>query len=162
MRRSTRMVPGARAVVARPGARRFVLHVGQMLLAMTAGMVLLAPVASLLVPDLDHRPGLHVMTMAADMAIGMGLWMGIRGHDRRMITEMSAAMTAPFALLLGPCSAGWLSASTLSMLGHAVMVVAMVAVMVARRGYYSQPQHVAWPSRRTGTPRHAVTAHADR
>jgi uncharacterized membrane protein YfcA len=147
----------ARWMRARPGAPRFVLHLVEMMLAMLAGMGLLAPLWMWLVPDLHERPGLHVMVMAADMAIGMGLWMRIRAHDWRMITEMSVAMVAPFALLLVPYQAGWLSGELLSPLGHGLMLMAMLGVMLVRRDHYSRPQGWAWPWR---TRSQAATAPA--
>lgn len=129
--------------------RRFVLHYVEMVLAMMAGMGLLAPLWDWLVPGLDDRPALDVMLMAADMVIGMAVWMRIRAHDWRMIAEMSTVMVAPFALLLLPFSAAWLSAGMVSALGHTLMFVAMLGLMLARRRHYSQPQGWAW---RPGSP----------
>jgi len=64
------------------------------------------------------------------MALGMGVWMRVRGHDWRMITEMSAAMVGPFVVLLAPFVAGAISADAYSALGHILMVVAMLAIML--------------------------------
>lgn len=136
----------------RPGVPRFVLHFVEMVLAMMAGMGLLAPLWMWLVPDLHERPGLDVMLMAAAMVIGMGVWMRIRAHGWRMITEMSAVMVAPFVLLLVPYHAGWLSGESLSPLGHSLMLVAMLALMLVRRHHYARAQGWAWPWRKRGTP----------
>ena len=123
---------------------RFLLHFAEMMLAMGLGMMLIHPLWSLVVPGLDDRPGPDTLLMGVDMAIGMGLWMRVRGHDWRMITEMSAAMVGPFVVLLVPYVAGALSADAYSALGHLLMVVAMLAIMLVRRHHYSQPQGWAW------------------
>ncbi len=123
---------------------RFLLHFAEMMLAMGLGMMLIHPLWSLVVPGLDGRPGPDTRLMGVDMAIGMGLWMRVRGHDWRMITEMSAAMVGPFVVLLVPYTAGTLSADAYSALGHVLMVVAMLAIMLVRRHHYSQPQGWAW------------------
>ena len=38
--------------------------------------------------------------MTAIMTGPMALWMAVRGHDRRMIAEMSLAMVVPVAVLI--------------------------------------------------------------
>ena len=123
---------------------RFVLHFAEMMLAMGVGMMLIHPLWGLLVPGLDDRPGPDTLLMGVDMAVGMGVWMRVRGHDWRMITEMSAAMVGPFVVLLVPYLAGGLSADAYSALGHVLMVVAMLAIMLVRRHHYSRPQGWAW------------------
>jgi flagellar biosynthetic protein FliP len=125
-------------------AVRFVLHFAEMMLAMGVGMMLIHPLWGLLVPGLDDRPGPDTLLMGVDMAIGMGVWMRVRGHDWRMITEMSAAMVGPFVVLLVPYLVGALSADAYSAAGHVLMVVAMLAIMLVRRHHYSQPQGWAW------------------
>ena len=130
-------------VLQRPSAR-FVLHFAEMMLAMGVGMMLVHPLWSLVVPGLNDRPGLDTLLMGVDMAIGMGVWMRVRGHDWRMITEMSAAMVGPFVVLLVPYVAGTISADAYSALGHVVMIVAMLAIMLVRRDHYSRPQGWAW------------------
>lgn len=123
---------------------RFALHFTEMMLAMGVGMMLVHPLWGLVVPGLDGRPGLDTLLMGVDMAIGMGAWMRVRGHDWRMITEMSAAMVGPFVVVLVPYLAGALSADAYSAVGHTVMVVAMLAIMLVRRHHYSRPQGWAW------------------
>jgi hypothetical protein len=46
------------------------------------------------------------LVMATDMAIGMGAVMAWRGHGRRDITEMTAAMYLPFAIFFPATLAG--------------------------------------------------------
>lgn len=123
---------------------RFLLHFGEMMAAMGLGMLLIHPVWGVLVPGLDDRPGLDTLLMGVDMALGMGLWMRVRGHDWQMVGEMSAAMIGPFVLLLAPYAAGSLSADAYSGLGHGLMVVAMLGIMLVRRHHYSAPQGWAW------------------
>lgn len=125
-------------------AVRFALHFAEMMLAMGVGMMLIHPVWGLVVPGLDDRTGTDTLLMGVDMAIGMGVWMRIRGHGWRMIIEMSAAMVGPFVVLLAPYAAGGLSADAYSGLGHFLMVVAMLGIMLARRDHYSRPQGWAW------------------
>ena len=62
-------------------------------------------------PGLSDHPVIDTLVMAADMTIGMAAWMAFRGHARRMVVEMSAAMVAPFLLLLVPLAAGAISAA---------------------------------------------------
>jgi hypothetical protein len=117
--------------------RYWVQHLVEMLIAMAAGMFALAPVWSALVPGLAGRPATMTLTMALDMTIGMGAWMAIRGHDVRMISEMGVVMVAPFVVLLAPYGVGWLPGAWLIDVGHALMLVAMVALMLVRRHHYA-------------------------
>ncbi len=128
----------------RPSVRHFVQHLVEMVLAMVVGMMLLGPLWSMILPALADHPDAHTMTMALDMAIGMGLWMWIRGHGWRMVAEMSVAMVAPFAVLLVPYYLGLVSGGGLMDIGHTVMMVAMLAVMLLRVHHYTQPQGWRW------------------
>ncbi|MEQ4207422.1 DJ-1/PfpI family protein [Actinopolymorpha sp. B9G3] len=131
----------------RPPVRHFVRHAIEMFLAMAAGMMLLDPVWSMFWPSLSDRPDAHVLVMALDMTIGMGLWMWIRAHHWRMIAEMGVAMVAPFVVLLVPYYLGLLSGKGLMDIGHAAMMLAMVAVMLLRVHHYAQPQGWRWRQR---------------
>ena len=130
----------------RPPVRHFAQHAVEMTVAMVAGMMLLGPVWSWLWPGLNDRPAAHVLVMALDMAIGMALWMWIRGHAGRMVAEMGVAMVAPFVVLLVPFFLGVLSGHGLMTIGHVAMVVAMVGLMVLRIAHYTQPH--GWRSLR--------------
>lgn len=79
--------------------RSWLRHFVEMLAAMVVGMALLDPLWSGIV---GNRPDAQVPAMAVDMAIGMGVWMAYRGHARRQIVEMAAAMVVPYAVLLVP------------------------------------------------------------
>ena len=121
----------------RTRVRYWLQHLVEMMIAMGAGMAVLAP----LWPDLS--PAAETLAMAADMTVGMAAWMAIRGHDLRMIAEMSVAMVAPFALLLVPYVFGLVSAGAVMGGGHVLMVVAMLALMWWQRDHYSHAPHWA-------------------
>jgi len=121
-----------------PRTRRFWWHYAEMLLAMVVGMMLLAPLWH---PLGIERADLHALTMAADMTIGMAVWMRVRRHRWRPIAEMSVAMVAPFVLLLPPLWAGVLSADGLFVLGHVLMLAAMLAAMLLRPDEYAPHRH---------------------
>ena len=116
--------------------KRFVAHYVEMVLAMLAGMGILGGLWMLIWPEIMDRPVLHTLEMAADMTIGMATWMVLRGHPRRMIVEMSVAMVAPFLLLLIPLAAGVITAGTLMLAGHVLMLFTMLAAMLLRRQDY--------------------------
>jgi flagellar biosynthetic protein FliP len=115
--------------------KHFIGHYVEMVLAMFVGMGLLALPWMLIWPDLGDHPVADTLVMAANMTIGMAAWMALRGHGRRMIVEMSAAMVAPF-LLLVPLVAGAITADTLMMAGHVLMFLTMLAAMLLRRQDY--------------------------
>jgi hypothetical protein len=125
------------AVQPRPLRRRvlrFVGHYLEMLAAMAVGMMLLAP----LWPDAwTARPDVDALVMAANMTIGMALWMAIRRHTTRQITEMSAAMVAPFLVLLVPYWLGAISGDAVMLVGHVLMFATMLAAMLLRRDEYA-------------------------
>ncbi len=116
--------------------KRFVAHYVEMVLAMLVGMGVLGGLWMMIWPGIQDRPVLHTLEMAADMTIGMAVWMALRGHPRRMIVEMSVAMVAPFLLLLIPLVAGVITAGTLILAGHVLMLFTMLAAMLLRRQDY--------------------------
>jgi hypothetical protein len=75
--------------------------------------------------------------MAANMTIGMSVWMRHRGHGWAPIAEMGAAMFVPFLVVLGPLLAGALSAGALLGAMHASMLPAMWIEMLRRRDEYA-------------------------
>ncbi|MBM7785006.1 DJ-1/PfpI family protein [Tenggerimyces flavus] len=120
-----------------PGFRRFTGHYLEMVVSMLAGMMLLDPVWTAVFRGLSENVVASTLVMAANMTIGMGLWMWLRGHGWRMIGEMSVAMVAPFVLLLVPTLLGLLTGNELMMIGHVAMFVTMLIPMLARRHHYS-------------------------
>jgi hypothetical protein len=116
---------------------RFAGHFAEMIVAMFVGMIALGPLWSLAWPGLDSYPVAGALVMATNMTIGMALWMRIRRHTWRPIVEMSAAMYLPFVVLLVPYWLGAISGGALMMGGHVLMLPAMLAAMLWRRGDYT-------------------------
>jgi flagellar biosynthetic protein FliP len=114
----------------------FTRHYLEMVVAMLVGMVALGPLEHLVWPALTARHDVGVLVMATNMAIGMGAWMRFRGHSWRGITEMSASMYLPFAVLLVPFWTGAISGSAMMTWGHILMLPAMALVMLLRPAEY--------------------------
>ena len=114
---SAAVIAGRTTRVRLPGAVRFAVHAAEMVAAMVLGMVVLGvPVrlvaAGLGEPDLARtQPFVAAIVMLATMTLPMAAWMHIRGHERRMILEMSAAMAGSIVVVLvvaapGSCTSG--------------------------------------------------------
>ena len=121
---------------------RFTRHFLEMLGAMVLGMLLLGP----LWPTID-RVELQALVMATDMTIGMAALMAVRRHSWPGVVEMSAAMFAPFVILFVPYWTGLITAGGLFLLGHLLMLPAMLLAMVHRRAEYTAA-HTTHPSGR--------------
>ncbi len=117
-------------------ALRFARHALEMVVAMVVGMVALQPVWSFAWPGLSANVTAHVLVMATNMSLGMAVWMRIRRHGWAGVAEMSAAMYAPFVVLLPFHWAGSLSGMALMTAGHVLMVPAMLGAMLRRRHEY--------------------------
>jgi len=113
--------------------RRFVVHYLQMLAAMVVGMVVLGPMSILV----DSGVEVHSLLMATWMSIGMAAWMGVRGHGRKAVVEMCAAMYAPFVVLLVPYALGVIDGGALMIGGHVLMFPAMALAMLRHRHEYA-------------------------
>ena len=131
--------------------KRFIGHYVEMVVAMFVGMGVPALPWMLIWPDLDESPVADTLVMAANMTIGMAAWMALRGHGRRMIVEMSAAMVAPFLVLLVPYVTGAITADTLMMGGHTLMFFTMLGAMLIRRQDYMH-HHGTLPWRKRTVP----------
>jgi hypothetical protein len=137
----------ATAVSAHPASRdlsirHFVRHYLEMVVAMIIGMAVLGALVSLAFrllghANLLHFAGLRAVLMTTYMIVGMSLWMRHRGHNRARITEMAGAMVLPLAVLIGPYWAGLLSAQTLLVAMHALMLPFMLVAMLFRRDEYA-------------------------
>lgn len=127
-------VPAATLGVPRRRVLRFAGHYLEMVVAMFVGMALLMPLTPAAWAAL---PAVHALVMAADMTIGMAVWMAVRRHRARLIVEMSAAMCAPFVLLLVPYGLGAVSGETVMIAGHVLMFLTMLGAMLLRRDEYS-------------------------
>ncbi len=120
----------------------FARHFLEMLAAMMVGMAVLGGGVSLVFwllgqGDLLNPIPVRTILMATDMSVSMGLWMRHRGHRWSRIAEMSAAMYAPFLVLLAPYSAGLIGQGPVMGGGHLLMLVFMLAVMLPRYAEYS-------------------------
>jgi putative intracellular protease/amidase len=113
----------------------FVWHYIEMVIAMTLGMLLLGVVWDAVLPE-TARTDVPVLIMAADMTIGMAVWMGIRRHSLAAIAEMSLAMVLPFVILLVPFWFGVLPGHLVMPVGHVLMFVLMAVAMLRRRDEY--------------------------
>ena len=120
------------------GRRRwlgFAGHYLEMLVAMAVGMMALAPVWDALWPGHADRPDTAALAMATDMTLAMAGWMAVRGHGRRGIALMSAAMVMPFAVLAVPYWAGVMPGSWLVPLGHVLMLPLMAVALLLPSGH---------------------------
>ena len=110
----------------------------EMVLSMIVGMAVLGiPVDALARaagrPDLYHQlPVVGAIVMTAIMTVPMAAWMAVRGHGRRMIAEMSAAMVVPAAGLIAASGVGLIAPSSIPFLTDPLMYVSMLVVMLAR------------------------------
>ena len=75
--------------------------------------------------------------MAFNMTAPMAWWMRYRGHAARHNIEMSASMIVPTALVIVLHWLGAITADSVLLIQHAVMIPAMVAVMLARFEHYA-------------------------
>ena len=122
---------------------RFVGHYVEMVVAMVVGMGLLAPPVRFFLPGLRDHPVPDTLVMVATMTTGMAAWMAIRRHSRQSIAEMSAAMVAPFLVLLAPLAIGAITPDTLMTAGHVLMLLTMLATMLLRREHYTHDHRTA-------------------
>jgi hypothetical protein len=124
----------------------FVQHLLEMTIAMFAGMLVLGMPAAMLFETL----GWTVMTdavvpstlvMATTMSIGMAAWMRVRGCAWPAILEMSLAMFVPFVMMYPFYWAGAVGSTAVMVVGHVLMVPAMVVAMLFRRTEYAHCPH---------------------
>ncbi|MGS2616060.1 hypothetical protein ACVCAH_16280 [Micromonospora sp. LZ34] len=117
--------------------RPLVRHYVEMVVAMTVGMMVIGVFRSsigLTVAFAEH-PGAGYLLMATDMAIGMAVWMRVRGHPWAATLEMCAAMYLPVALV--PLVwAGVIGSTTFMIATHVLMLAAMLAVLLRRRHHF--------------------------
>ncbi|MFD1213545.1 hypothetical protein ACFQ36_16015 [Arthrobacter sp. GCM10027362] len=124
----------------------FIRHYLEMVVAMVIGMVALGPVwtwatGALGVSALFDRPDVAALVMATNMTIAMSAWMRRRRHGWAPVAEMAAAMYLPFIVLLVPLWTGAISAGTLMVAGHLLMLPAMAVAMLLRLDEYTTHAH---------------------
>jgi hypothetical protein len=126
-------------------AARWLGHLVEMVLVMLIGMGILFGEFAAVANSLGYSdamvqlPELSTAVMALTMAVPMALWMDYRGHDRRGIVEMVAAMIVPAVLVLAGGAIGYIARSDLGSTYHLWMYVAMVGAMIYRWPHYSRP-----------------------
>ena len=123
-------------------AKKFTRHFAEMVVAMVVGMVALNPLWAFVLDAagaawLMHDPYTGALIMATDMTVAMSAWMTYRGHGRRPVTEMGAAMYLPFLVLFVPRALGLIDDGALMLWGHVLMLPAMVAAMLLRPSEYA-------------------------
>ena len=141
--------PGATAGPASPthdehrlSAKKFTLHFAEMVVAMAVGMVVLHPVWMLVLDavgatGLMDNPYTGALIMATNMTVAMSAWMKVRGHRRRPIVEMAAAMYVPFLVLFVPLALDLIGTGALMLWGHLLMLPAMAVAMLLRPHEYA-------------------------
>jgi hypothetical protein len=123
--------------------RRFARHFAEMMLAMVLGMavgglalqLVLAPFGASLA---DASAPVAAGVMAFNMTVPMVAWMhyGHRMEIRRSV-EMAASMVVPSIAALALFWLSVIESDGVLLVQHAVMIPAMLAVMLWKRGAYS-------------------------
>jgi hypothetical protein len=126
----------------RLSGKKFAIHFAEMVAAMAVGMVALHPLWMWILDAvgaawLMHNPYSGALIMATNMTVAMSAWMRIRGHGRRSIAEMGAAMYVPFLVLFLPLALGLIGSSALMLWGHLLMLPAMAGAMLLRPHEYA-------------------------
>jgi hypothetical protein len=114
----------------------FARHAAEMAAAMVIGMLVLGPLWPL-PGTVAARADVAALVMATDMSVAMAVWMWHRGHTAVAVGEMTAAMYAPFLVLLLPWWAGLVPGEVVLIGGHLMMLPAMVLAMLHRIGEYT-------------------------
>jgi flagellar biosynthetic protein FliP len=120
----------------------FLQHLVEMTIAMFVGMFVLGMPAGMLFDALgwtalNDEVVPSTLLMATSMSIGMATWMRIRGCGWPAIAEMSLAMFVPFVLMYPFYWGGLASGDAVMMVGHVLMVPAMVVAMLFRLNEYT-------------------------
>jgi flagellar biosynthetic protein FliP len=123
--------------------RNFVQHLLEMTIAMFVGMFALGmPVKALFESVgwefMNEQLVPRTLVMATNMTIGMSLWMLTRGCKWGAIGEMGLAMYIPFFIMYPFFWAGLANSVAVMVVGHVLMVPAMVVAMLFRREEYSR------------------------
>jgi flagellar biosynthetic protein FliP len=120
---------------------KFVQHLLEMTIAMFAGMLVLGMAAKSLFTALDwttlnDATVPRTLVMATTMSLGMAAWMRFRGCGWPAVVEMSLAMFVPFLVMYPFYFAGLAGDMAVMMVGHVLMVPAMVVAMLFRLDEY--------------------------
>ena len=123
--------------------RRFWWHFAEMVVVMLLSMAVLGAAVSAVFALAGHANLLHFaalrgLLMTAYMVIGMAGWMRHRRHGWVRIAEMSAAMAAPFVVLVGPFLGGVIGKGAFLSAMHLLMLPSMYGAMALRRDEYER------------------------
>jgi flagellar biosynthetic protein FliP len=124
----------------------FIQHLLEMSIAMVVGMFALGLPLQALFDAVgwsfmnDYTVPM-TLVMATTMSIGMAVWMRIRGCGWPAIFEMSLAMYVPFVAMYPFYWAGLVSEMAIMIVGHSLMVPAMVVAMLFRLDEYTSAHH---------------------
>lgn len=123
--------------------RRFWRHFVEMVVVMLLSMAVLGAAVSAVFALGGHANLLHFavlrgLLMTAYMVIGMALWMRHRRHGWERIAEMSAAMTAPYVVLVGPFLGAVIGKGAFLAAMHVLMLPSMYGAMALRRDEYER------------------------
>ena len=124
----------------------FVQHLLEMTIAMFVGMFALGMPAKALWDGLgwsvlNDATVPRTLLMATWMSVGMAAWMRFRGCRWRPIGEMCLAMYVPFLLMYPFFLAGLVGGTAVMVVGHVLMVPAMVVAMLFRLDEYTAGHH---------------------
>ncbi len=123
---------------------RFTLSLLEMTLSMMVGMPILfmlrnlVPASSFFAAAYRSGTIMSEIAMTVFMTVPMMAWMIVRRHGLRHSVEMAVGMSAPVAAIVGmrlmgaDASLPWLAKAS-----HLAMFLGMIAVMVFRRGHYT-------------------------
>ncbi|UUU30348.1 hypothetical protein JIX56_10795 [Streptomyces sp. CA-210063] len=121
---------------------RFARHYLEMVVAMAVGMLVLGVVTHGVLAWVGvefssaGHPELALLEMAFDMSVGMTVWMRLRGHSWPSTLEMCGAMFAPALALVPLLRLDVITADSLMVLEHVLMLPLMFLVMLRRRHEY--------------------------
>ena len=123
--------------------RKFVQHLLEMTIAMLAGMFVLGMPAKALFtalgwPALNDATVPRTLVMATTMSLGMAAWMRFRGCGWPAVLEMSLAMYVPFLAMYPFYWADLAGDTAVMVVGHVLMVPAMVVAMLFRLDEYTR------------------------
>lgn len=127
-------------------AWNFIQHLIEMTIAMFVGMFALGIPAKLLFSELgwtvlNESMVPRTLLMATWMSIGMAAWMRVRGCGWPAIIEMSLAMYVPFVAMYPFYWGGLVGDMAIMVVGHVLMVPAMVVAMLFRLDEYTGAHH---------------------
>jgi flagellar biosynthetic protein FliP len=123
--------------------RRFWRHFAEMVVVMLVSMAVLGAAVSAIFAAAGHASLLHYsalrgLLMTAYMVVGMTSWMRYRRHPWARVAEMSAAMTVPYVVLVGPFLIGAIGTATFLAAMHVLMLPSMYVAMALRRLEYER------------------------